>query len=74
MPSIPPGRQRHHRGQWQSGAYKWAYQYYAGTSNGAILEVTYSTNVAPTAASMLRHDIACQNGVSCRRQNGRRSW
>jgi len=48
-PGYSPGNYLGLRGQWQSGAYKWAYQYYAGTSNGAILEVTYSTNVAPTA-------------------------
>lgn len=37
-------------GQWNSGTYRKVYQYSSGApTSAAILEVTYSTNVAPTA-------------------------
>jgi len=37
------------RGQWLSGTYRYAYQRDSGVDNGAILEITYNTNVPPVA-------------------------
>jgi hypothetical protein len=45
-----PGNYLGLRGQRMAGLYKYVYQWANGThTDGAILEVTYSTNVAPTA-------------------------